>query len=160
MAEFASNNVTLETTSVSLFFANYGFHLCIGVEPAHPCLPNVTEAQRHKFFHALEIAAQFKAILDKATALARQAQDRYKEGANRRQDNAPAYRVGDKVMLNIRNCKTGQPVQKLEPRWEGPFEVTKASLYAVTLRLPANMKIFNTFHVSMVRLYQGASIEG
>ncbi len=92
--------------------------------------------------------------------MARQAQDRYKEGANRHRDNTLAYCVGDKVMLNMQNCKTGQPAQKLEPRWEGLFEVTKASSHAVTLRLPANMKIFNTFYVSMVRLYQGASIEG
>ncbi len=63
-------------------------------------------------------------------------------------------------MLNIQNCKTGQLVQKLELCQEGLFEVTKALLYVVTLRLPANIKIFNTFHVSMVRLYQGASIEG
>ncbi len=65
--------MTLETTGVSLFFANYSFHLRIGVELAHPCLPDVIEAQRHEFFCALEIATQFKAILDKATALARQA---------------------------------------------------------------------------------------
>ena len=97
----------LETTSVSLFFENYSFHLRIGVKPAYLCPPDVTEAQRREFFRALEIAAQFKAILDKATALARQAQDRYKEGANRRRGNALAYCVGDKVMLNIRNCKTG-----------------------------------------------------
>jgi hypothetical protein len=60
-------------------------------------------------------------------------------------------------MLNTQNYKTGRPTKKLEPRWEGPFEVMKTSSHAVTLRLPANMKIFNTFHVSMVRPYRGGT---
>lgn len=58
-------------------------------------------------------------------------------------------------MLNMKNYKTGRPSAKLEPRWEGPFKVTKASSHAVTLQLPANMRIFNTFHVSLVRPYRG-----
>jgi len=95
-------------------------------------------------------------VIDKAAALARQAQDRYEENANRHRMDTIAYHVGDKVMLNMKNYKTGRPTHKLEPRWEGPFEVSKASSHAVTLRLPANMKIFNTFHVSMVRPYRGS----
>jgi hypothetical protein len=41
----------------------------------------------------------------------------------------------------------------LEPQWEGPFERLKVSSYVVTMQMPVNMNIFNTFHVSMVRLY-------
>ena len=118
---------------MSPFFANYGFHPRMGVEPAQPCPPEITEAQRREFFRASEIANRFKAILDTATALAKQAQDRYEEGANRRRRDAPVYRVGDWVMLNMKHYKTGRPVQKLEPRWEGPFRVTKVSSHAVTL---------------------------
>ncbi|KAK4235287.1 hypothetical protein C8A03DRAFT_17962, partial [Achaetomium macrosporum] len=59
-----------------------------------------------------------------------------------------------------RNYKTGRPSQKSEPRWEGPFEVIKASSHAVTLKLPANMKVFNTFHVSMVRPYVPGGLPG
>jgi hypothetical protein len=160
LAEFAGNNTTSETTGVSPFFANYGFHPRMGVEPAQPCPPNITEAQRREFFRASEIAERFKAILEKATALSKQAQDRYEEGANRRRSDAPIYHVDDWVMLNMKNYKTGRPTQKLEPRWEGPFQVTKTSSHAVTLRLPANMKIFNTFHVSMVRPYRKKGIPG
>jgi hypothetical protein len=160
LAEFAGNNLVSESTGVSPFFANYGFHPRMGVEPARPYPPNITDAQRREIFRAREIAERFKTVLDYVTALAKQSQDRYEESANRRRRDAPAYKVGDKVMLDTRNCKTGRPSQKLEPRWEGPFEVTKVSSHAVTLRLPANMKIFNTFHVSMVRPFPGGGIPG
>jgi len=36
MAEFAANNVVLETIGVSPFFANYGFHPKLGVKPSKP----------------------------------------------------------------------------------------------------------------------------
>lgn len=54
-------------------------------------------------------------------------------------------------MVNTKNMDLGRPVDKLSQRWEGPFQVVKCSSHAVTLRLPANMKISPTFHVSMVR---------
>ena len=141
----------METTGVSPFFVNYSFYPRIGVEPAKLCLLNLSEAQKREFFQASEIAARFEAILGLVTALARQAQDCYEGNANCWQQDALVYWVGDKVMLSIENYKTGCLVQKLDPRWEGLFEVTKASSYAVTLQLLANIKIFNTFYVSRVR---------
>jgi hypothetical protein len=69
-----------------------------------------------------------------------------------------AYHVGDRVILNMKNYQTGQPTHKLEPRWEGPFEVVKVSLLVGTLWLPVNMKIFNIFHVFMVRQYRSNGI--
>lgn len=55
------------------------------------------------------------------------------------------------VMINTKNMELGRPVDKLSQRWEGPFKVIKTSSHAVTVNLPANMKIFPTFHVSLVK---------
>jgi hypothetical protein len=63
-------------------------------------------------------------------------------------------------MLNIKNCKTGRPMHKLEPRWEGPCAALRVSSHAVTMRIPVHMKIFNTLHVSMVRPYHDNSVPG
>jgi hypothetical protein len=79
------------------------------------------------------IAAHFKAVIDKSVALARQAQDHYDENANSYWMEIIAYHIGDRVMLNMKNYKTGRPTHTLEARWEGPCEVLKASLHAVTL---------------------------
>jgi transposase InsO family protein len=160
LAEFAGNNAASETTGMSPFFANYGFNPRMGVEPASPCSPELTAAQRAEFFKGVEIANRFKAILDKLTAFSRQSQDRYEENANRRRTDAPQYHTNDLVMLHTGNLKTGRPTEKLAPRWEGPFRVLKASSHAVTLALPQNMKIKNTFHVKLVRRWEQEGMPG
>ncbi len=151
LVEFIGNNTVLETIGVLPFFANYGFYPRMGVELAKLCLLNLLEVQKREFFQASEIAAQFEAILGLVTALARQAQDCYKGNANCWRQDVLVYWVGDKVMLSMENYKTRRLVQKLDLQQEGLFEVTKASSYAVTLQLLANIKIFNTFYVSRVR---------
>jgi hypothetical protein len=160
LAEFAGNNMISETTGVSPFFANYGFHPRMGIEPPRPAPPDLSEHQRREFFNANEIANRFAAVLDQLKALSRQAQDRYEKNANTRRTDAPAHKVGDLVMLDTANMQTGRPMSKLAPRWEGPFKVTKASSHAVTLQLPKNMRVFNTFHVSLVRPPRGQGIPG
>jgi hypothetical protein len=132
----------------------------MGVEPASPCPPELTAAQRKEFFKGVEIANRFKAILDKLMAYSRQSQDRYEENANRHRTDAPQYHVDDLVMLHTGNLKTGRPTQKLTPRWEGPFKVLKASSHAVTLALPQNMKVNNTFHVQLVRRWEPEGMPG
>jgi hypothetical protein len=160
IAEFAGNNAVSETIGASPFFANYGFNPRMGIEPQPPCPPEVSEAQKREFFKATEIANRFKAVLDVVMALSRQAQDRYEANANAYREDAPAYRVGDSVMLDTKNMATGRPAAKLTPRWEGPFVVTKASSHAVTLALPDNFKVKNTFHVSLVKRWTEGGIEG
>lgn len=63
-------------------------------------------------------------------------------------------------MLDTRNISTGRPFEKLAPRWEGPFEVERASSHTVQLRLPANMKVNSTFHVQLVRRWDDHGIPG
>lgn len=155
LAEFAGNNAVSESTGLSPFFANYGFHPRMGIEPASPPSPEATEAQRREQFRANEVAERFKEVLDYVTAIAKQSQDRYEAVANRRREDAPRYKEGDWVLLDTENLKTGRPAKKLEPRWEGPFKVKSASSHSVTLDLPVNMKIHNTFHVKRVKPFEG-----
>ncbi len=39
LAEFVANNQVSEVTGFSPFFANYGFHPCLGIEPVKPNPP-------------------------------------------------------------------------------------------------------------------------
>ena len=87
--EFAGNNIVSETKGMSPFFTNYGFNPHMGVEPASPCPPELTAAQRKEFFKRVEIANRFKVVLDKLIAYSHQSQDRYEANANRRRADAP-----------------------------------------------------------------------
>ncbi|KAI0994504.1 hypothetical protein K3495_g13678, partial [Podosphaera aphanis] len=151
LAEFAGNDAISSTTGISPFFANYGMHPKIEIEPQTPRPPSMTNQQRKEFFRATEIASRFKSILDQVTSLSKQSQDRYEENANIKRSDAPLYTVGDQVIVNTQNMQLGRPVSKLSPKWEGPFKVVKSSSHAVTLKLPQNMKITPTFHVSLIQ---------
>ena len=69
-AEFAMNNVTSETTGVSPFFANYGFHPKLGVEPSDPCPPNLSMSQKRNFYKANTVTNRFKRIILKLKSIA------------------------------------------------------------------------------------------
>ncbi|KAI0991933.1 hypothetical protein K3495_g16254, partial [Podosphaera aphanis] len=152
LAEFAGNNAISTTTGVSPFYANYGFNPRLGIEPQTPAAPFLSEAQRKEFFKAHEIANRFKSILDQLKALSNIARERYEKNANLHRSDAVKFRVGDMVMVSTENWEMGRPVKKLNPRWDGPFRVVKASPQTVTVDLPNNVRIFPTFHVSNVQL--------
>jgi hypothetical protein len=63
IAEFAQNNVSSETTGVSPFFANYGFHPRLGTEPTDPCPPDLSVIQKRQFYRANVVAERFERIL-------------------------------------------------------------------------------------------------
>ncbi|RAL61484.1 hypothetical protein DID88_009413 [Monilinia fructigena] len=98
LAEFASNNMTSETTGCSPFFANYGFNPHIGVEPSKPCPPDMTIAQKREFFKGNKTADRMERILSQLQALARQAVTIYEENANRHRIDSPRYCIGQKVI--------------------------------------------------------------
>jgi hypothetical protein len=64
LAEFAANNISSTTTGTSPFFANYGFHLRLGIEPAQPC------PRKQEFYNANVVADRFDHILIQLKALA------------------------------------------------------------------------------------------
>ena len=70
LAEFAMNNVTLETTGASPFFANYGFNLKLGIEPSKPPPPTLSTTQKKEFFKANNLAERFDRILTLLKVLA------------------------------------------------------------------------------------------
>jgi hypothetical protein len=122
----------------------------MGVEPSVARPPNISKMQRREFVRAFANTDRFKAIIEKAIALARQAQDRYEANVNQHREDTPWYYVNNKVILAMEHYRTGRSTAKLASKCEGPFEVIKAAPYTVTLRLPMNITIFPTFYVSHI----------
>ncbi|OBS16093.1 hypothetical protein FPOA_27763 [Fusarium poae] len=146
LAEFAANSLKSETTGVSPFFANYGFHPRMGFEPT--ITVRGTPATRD----AEQFAKTMNDILEHLRSESIAAQARYEAQANRHRRPARRYQVGDSVWLDARNIKTLRPQKKLDWKNIGPLKISKViSPYAYRLELPASMKIHPVFHTSLLK---------
>ena len=153
LAEFAANNAVSETTGVSPFFANYGFHPRLGTEPTTPCPPNLSDARKREFYKSNVVADRFERILIQLKALAQQSAARYEEDANENRVDSPTYVEGQKVWVNTANMKTNRPMKKGDDRWAGTFPILKVYRRACLVQLPDNLKIFPVFHNSLIRAH-------
>jgi hypothetical protein len=144
IAELAANNHTSETTGLSPFFSNYGFHPKLDLEPdIHVDHPE--EGQAHHLIDHLN------EIHDFAKNEMTFAQDRQQEYADKHRLPTLAYLPGEPVWLNAKNLQTNRPSQKLDYKSHGPFPIIKeVGKYAYELELPPTMNVHPVFHVSLL----------
>jgi len=80
-----------------------------------------------------------------------QAQKKYKLYADKKRQDTPTLKVGQRVWLLRRHIHTNWPKSKLDHKRLGPFVISKVvSSVAFELNLPPSMKIHNVFHVSLL----------
>lgn len=147
MAELAINNRDAASTGLSPFFLTHGYHmepLQLGEQleavqdPASPV--QIADSIVQKLQQATEWAQS-------AMAVAQQAQE---ESANRSRTEGPAFRVGDKVWLNLQNVRTNRPSKKLD--WKhAKFTVVKV-VGSHSYQLDTPPGIHNVFHSNLLRL--------
>jgi hypothetical protein len=145
IAEFAYNNAKHAGTTVSPFFANYGYHPRMTASLDQ----EVPSAEAHDFAESLDkLHAYVREELAKA-------QSQYQVSSDRNRIPAPEFKVGDRVWLNGKNIKTKRPMRKLDYRRLGPFAVEKQlSSHAYRLKLPQALgSVHNVFHVDLLELY-------
>lgn len=144
LAEFANNNHDSDTTGISPFFADSGFHPRMGFEPPiRGGGPATLEADK--------FAEHMQTVLEHCQDEMVYAQAKYAEYADNHREPAPSYQPGDMVFLDARNLRTQRPSRKLDFKSQGKFQIVrKVSPYAYELDLPATMKIHPVFHTSLL----------
>jgi hypothetical protein len=135
---------------MSPFYANHGKEMTF--DPSTPEVNKVPAAE-DKAQQLEQVHADLRATLE-------QAQRKYKEFADRRRGETPNLAISSKVWLLRRHDHRGRPSQKLDYRRDGPFEILeKINPVAYKLRLRANLKIHNVFHISLLVPYEEDSID-
>ena len=81
--------------------------------------------------------------------------------AQRIQSKFKPFKEGDLIWLEAKNINLGVLYQKLKPKREGPFPITKViSPQAYKLQLLKQQKIFSVFYACLLSLYKATKIHG
>jgi len=152
-AEFAYNNKIHTATKISLFKANYGQDPRMGFEGR----------RKGKYEVVGKFVKRIKKIQEEAKAVLGKAQEEMKKFANRRQRKKEEYRVGDLVLLSMKDLKwqmKGRRSEKLTEYFVGPYKVKEiVSSNAIELELSKSIRIHPIVNVSRIRLYK-PQVEG
>jgi len=153
MAEFTYNNKIHTATKTSPFKVNYGQDPRMGFEGR----------RKGKYEAAGKFIEKMKKIQKEAKAALGKAQEEMKKFANRRQREEKEYRVGDLVLLSMKDLKwqmKGRRSEKLTKCFMGLYKVKGiVSSNVIELELPKSIKIHPVVNISRVQLYK-PQIEG
>ncbi|SOV06672.1 uncharacterized protein UDID_17568 [Ustilago sp. UG-2017a] len=149
-AAFVYNNTVHNSIGISPFFACYGWN-----PKAHPDIPQwlgVNDPDRFKYL--IDGKERCKYLQEQIREAQRRTVDQY----NRKHKDIE-FKVGDMVYINRRNWKTRQPTLKLDTQFAGPYPVQEQiGRRAYRITLPANLRVHDVFHVSMLEPARTSSL--
>lgn len=146
MAEFEANSTISTTTGFSPFYATKGYQPRTGLEPPLPVTG--TQPAKHDKIEADKFAERIQQLQTELRNAITWAQAKQAEYANMDRYPAPAFKVGDYVMLDTRNFRTTRPNQSLDFKNRGPYQITRViDNCAYQLALPPGLgRLHNVFH--------------
>jgi len=147
LAELAINNRDAASTGVSPFFLQHGYH----VEPIRIDEETLTQdTGESPIQRADRIVRQLRDAAEWAQSAMAVAQQVQEESVNKSRQQAPSFKVGDKVWLDLSNIRTNRPAKKLDAKY-GKYTVTKVvSSHAFELDTPPGPH--NVFHSNKLKL--------
>ena len=110
--------------------------------------------RKGRYEAAGKFVERIKKIQEEAKAALEKAQGEMKKYANRRQREEEEYRIGDLVLLSMKDLKwqmKGRRSEKLTECFVGPYKVKGiVSSNAIELELPKSIKIHPVVNISRV----------
>ena len=131
---------------MSPFFANYGFH----PRTNWPVEKESNNPASRNYAHWMENEHE---LCVKRLEEIRECMGKYYD---RIRKEAPAFSVGDLVILNGKNIGTRQAAKKLDAKLFGPFKVVRLVEQwgqSVELELPERWREHNVFHILLIEHY-------
>jgi len=143
-AEFAYNNKIHVATKNSPFKVNYGQDPRMGFEGR----------RKGKYEAAGKFMEKMRKIQEEAKAALGKVQEEMKKFADKKRGEGEEYRVGDLVLLSMKDLKwqmKGRRLEKLTEHFVGPYKIKGiVSSNAIELELPKTIKIHPVVNVSRV----------
>jgi len=119
--------------------------------------------KKGKYERAKKFVTKMKEIQKETKAVLEKAQEKIKKYIDRKRAEVNEYKVGDLVMLSIKDLKyqmARRRTEKLIERFVGPYKIKQiVSLNAVELELSSTVKIHSVVNVSRIQRYVG-QVEG
>ena len=143
LCQLAMNSRTSATTGFSPFFLTHGTHPRAALEHR----VEMSQGPRAPREAALRLASRLSKAWDWTIAATERNKEAQEAQANRKRRAAPAYRVGDKVWLTLRDRQ--QEASKFGPR-NGKYTVVKV-LGSHSYQLDTPPGTHSVFHVSRLR---------
>jgi hypothetical protein len=152
--EFAYNNAVQTSTGFSPFY------LDTGKDPIVPSNLITMDKEPRSNVESVENFIQRQdLVLREAKDNLKLALSRQEEQANKKRRPELSWKVGDKVMLNVKNIThppdKQRPKRKLLNKFQGPFEIKKIiSPVNYELALPKGMKVHPVFHTDLLKAFE------
>ena len=136
-AEFTANNHVNESTGMTPFFADHGYHPRTGAEPPRP-----EDSTRNPAIEAADqLVRRTEAIRQRLQDEIAWAQEEYERHSNRHRSPHPEYRVGDRVYVDARHFAAERPSVSLGFKYAGPWPIIRIiDNKAYELQLPDHMR--------------------
>jgi len=144
LAEHPYHNSATNMHTMTRIFGNYGFHQQTEwINEREACNPWVT-----MYAHLMQdIHRRVKQTLQNA-------RESNKTYCDKKGTEQPSIEVGDLVMLNAKNMRTKQPLNKLSPKLSGLFQVLRIKgRWAYHWEILPWWKVYPVFHVSSLEPY-------
>jgi len=145
-AEFIFNNKVYITTKSSPFKVNYGRELRMGFK--------IRKEGKHAKIEGF--VKKIKEVYEEAKAVLKKSWEKMKKYVNRNRKEAVEYKVGDRMLLSMKDFTwqmRNSKIKKLIEKFVGPYKIKKIILEnAVKLVLLALMKIHLVVNVSRIAL--------
>ncbi|KID93943.1 retrotransposon nucleocapsid protein, partial [Metarhizium majus ARSEF 297] len=153
LAEFAARNVVNDSTGMSPFFANTGYHPRMSFGPPRVVPKPAPKDVADRCREGNNFVTKMQEITDLLRTNLLSAQSSQEKFANANRSPAPAYRVGDMVLLSTRNINSARPIPKLDHKFIGPFRIERVlGSHTYQLKLPHELSsIHNSFHTNLLR---------
>ena len=166
MAEFLANNHIKESTGMTPFFADNGFHPRTGVEP--PQAYQQRTSRKAELLTADKMVANQEETVQFLQDQLVWAQEEQAHWANQNRQPHPEYRVGDMVYVDARHFASKQDSKSLSMKNAGPWKILQnIDNKAYKLEVPHQMKdarltpIFHPWklHLAPSNLFLGQILE-